>query len=184
MSEETLMQCPNCRVQLGVTVKAIVPPGEPPPDQPAKVLGASQTRVVDVGSQSGPYEGTGRDTQIFDMPDKAIGSLAPATSVNKRTAVGAVVAFKINLVPGSFRAGLGEYGDAGNFLSDLALSRTPFEIEGAPARDPKNITGITIGADQDQVFAAGEWFLNVRVNAAGAEGRDTQGWTLSFYNAP
>lgn len=182
MSEETLMQCPNCRAQLGVTVKAIVPPGEPPPDERGRVLGANQTRVVDVGSQ-GPYEGTGRDTQIFDMPDKAIGSLAPATSVNKRTAVGAVVAFKINLQPGSFRAGLGEYGDAGNFGSDLALSRKPFEIEGAPARDPKSITGITISDAEDQVFAAGRWYLNVRVNASG-NGGPTQGWTLSFYNNP
>lgn len=178
------MQCPNCNAELALVLAPVdgTQTHEPRPN----VIGGGNTHIVDVGSQQGPYEGTGRDTSITPLSDRAKVDLPPMTSKNFRVPVGAVVALAINVPAGDFtdmgfRAGLGEYGDAGNAVFDLALSRSPWQIEGAPARDPKNIAWITFANDPAQLFSPGEWYLNVRVNQAGAQGAADQGFTISWY---
>lgn len=150
------------------------------PDHAPNVIGGGNTRIVDVGGGT-PYEGTGRDTTVVPLNDGDVVDLPMLTSKNFRTAVGAIVGLRIEIPEGQhalmdFSAGIGEYEDAGNAVFDVALSREPLQIEGAPARDPKNVI-VSFSANTDHLFSPGTWYVNVRCNQSSA-GQPTQGWTI------
>jgi hypothetical protein len=118
-----------------------------------------------------------------DIPFNTFGQavvegIQPSRRYTYNTVPGAVVAFPVTIPEGKydqqrFYAVAYEYINSGMF--EIALSREPHQIEGAPARGvASRAPRVSVDIAPEGIFSPGRWYINVRCLAA------EQGDTTTF----